>query len=819
MKKHKYPVISALLLLILFNPLHGRDVTKDLMKDAFPDAEAFMNEFLGRTNGGDYSSVRLPAPSGTSSEFKGMGETVFFKKDSAWTVESYKIIGSKLPASNFIEAVSIKGLFLVVTYLVRNDSQSAESILESPQISDEQGNHYDAYNMEGMYIKGVMYSTSKTISLEQLNPQITYKFSAIYPIPDAKKVLMFNARELGSIVPNTISIYLVDKDETQKAAVAEAKADEVRRGMPKDSAEAIKYLRQLANQGDAVVKNAAIKYLRQLANQGNADAQSNLGVMYGNGLGVPKDYTEAAKWSRLAADQGNANAQHNLGVMYANGEGVPKDDTEAVKWWRLAADQGNALAQEAIVQAYTAAAMRGDVTAQNLLGDLFATGKVVAQDYVEAVEWYSRAAQQGNTDAQRNLGLMYREGTGVPKDLKEAYIWLLAANAIEDLEKVEKELTTEQKAKALNTIAEGKLSKKKAALIRKTLNKEKIEIFSSGSKARIKIFPKMDTGLYKLEFFSSAPNRLLAMQEHHDLESLFPALVKWDEWTKAASENGFRASGDPDNDFKNLYYKRLIWTNNPDDSHFDVYAYSDRSGKWVVGNSISVSKGYLGVQTQELTIREAEGFGLPKSIKGVVITEAFGPAAKAGLKREDIITEINDKRVSTTVYLYYVLARALPGTKVTVKYIRAGKPESKEVTLGKRPNDDRSPVKLLKLQLYFSADKKGEYSLLIINPTHYVSTGKGYPMSDDDVLRFIKDDDESEIIIAKIKPYHGTGAQYIKSMTSVIEKIDERITDVGNKISAMSNDEILAMYDKEKRKEAERNTKEVIKNNPDLIFK
>ena len=473
MKKHKYPVISALLLLILFNSLHGRDVTKDLMKDAFPDAEAFMNEFLGRTNGGDYSSVRLPAPSGTSSEFKGMGETVFFKKDSAWTVESYKIIGSKLPASDFIEAVSIKGLFLVVTYLVRNDSQSAESILASPQISDEQGNHYDAYNMEGMYIKGVMYSTSKTISLEQLNPQITYKFSAIYPIPDAKKVLMFNARELGSIVPNTISIYLVDKDETQKAAVAEAKADEVRRGMPKDSAEAIKYLRQLANQEDAVVKNAAIKYLRQLANQGNADAQSNLGVMYGNGLGVPKDYTEAVKWSRLAADQGNANAQHNLGVMYANGRGVPKDDEEAVKWYRKAAEQGNAFAQsnlgvmydngrgvpkddEESVKWYRKAAEQGHANAQYNLGLMYYNGEGVPKDYAEAVKWYRLAAAQGNANAQFNLGYMYVTGEGVPNDLVQAHVWfnIAGANGHEAAKKnlaiVEKKMTDEQKAEAMN---------------------------------------------------------------------------------------------------------------------------------------------------------------------------------------------------------------------------------------------------------------------------------------------------------------------------------------------------------------------------------
>ncbi len=67
--------------------------------------------------------------------------------------------------------------------------------------------------------------------------------------------------------------------------------------------------------------------------------------MYDNGQGVPEDDAEAVRWYRLAADQGNATAQFNLGVMYDTGRGVPQDDAEAVRWYRLAADQGDADAQ------------------------------------------------------------------------------------------------------------------------------------------------------------------------------------------------------------------------------------------------------------------------------------------------------------------------------------------------------------------------------------------------------------------------------------------------------------------------------------------
>ena len=45
------------------------------------------------------------------------------------------------------------------------------------------------------------------------------------------------------------------------------------------------------------------------AEQGYADAQNNFGVMYENSEGVPQDYAEALRWYRRAAEQGDAIAQ------------------------------------------------------------------------------------------------------------------------------------------------------------------------------------------------------------------------------------------------------------------------------------------------------------------------------------------------------------------------------------------------------------------------------------------------------------------------------------------------------------------------------
>jgi TPR repeat protein len=51
---------------------------------------------------------------------------------------------------------------------------------------------------------------------------------------------------------------------------------------------------------------------------------------------------------------------------------------------------------------------------------MYARGKGVRQDLVEAVKWYRLAAEQGNADAQLNLGGMYREGKVVRQDHVEA---------------------------------------------------------------------------------------------------------------------------------------------------------------------------------------------------------------------------------------------------------------------------------------------------------------------------------------------------------------------------------------------------------------
>ena len=128
----------------------------------------------------------------------------------------------------------------------------------------------------------------------------------------------------------------------------------------------------------------ALRWYRKAADQGDADAEYNLGTMYRLGTGVSQDYVEAVKWYRMASNQDNANGQYGLGYMYYNGEGVQQDFALAARLYSQAADQGLARAQYDLAYMYY-------------------YGRGVAQDRLEANRLLHEAAAQGEARALRSL--------------------------------------------------------------------------------------------------------------------------------------------------------------------------------------------------------------------------------------------------------------------------------------------------------------------------------------------------------------------------------------------------------------------------------
>ncbi len=62
--------------------------------------------------------------------------------------------------------------------------------------------------------------------------------------------------------------------------------------------------------------------------------------------------------------------------------------------------------------------------------------------------------------------------------------------------------------------------------------------------------------------------------------------------------------------------------------------------------------------------------------------EAGGPAARAGLRAGDVITELNGFQVTTTDGLIAAIHYYAPGTKVTIGYLRDDQQHDTEATLG-----------------------------------------------------------------------------------------------------------------------------------------
>ena len=125
----------------------------------------------------------------------------------------------------------------------------------------------------------------------------------------------------------------------------------------------------------------------EAAQAGDARAQFNLGRMYLQGEGGPRDYAQALKWSEKAADQGIPGAQYDVARLYDQGLGVRRDPERAAGL-------------------YEKAAARGFTHAQVSLGDMYVAGRGAPMDLKRAAELYGAAAEQGDADAQFKLATL-----------------------------------------------------------------------------------------------------------------------------------------------------------------------------------------------------------------------------------------------------------------------------------------------------------------------------------------------------------------------------------------------------------------------------
>jgi serine protease Do len=107
-----------------------------------------------------------------------------------------------------------------------------------------------------------------------------------------------------------------------------------------------------------------------------------------------------------------------------------------------------------------------------------------------------------------------------------------------------------------------------------------------------------------------------------------------------------------------------------------------------------VSRGYLGIQVQELDPELQKLFGL-KEARGAMVLDIVpgGAGAAAGLRRYDVITAVSDRAIDDGDQLIRTISSLGPGVPVSLKVVRDGREVSLAARLVERadPPDPPSP--------------------------------------------------------------------------------------------------------------------------------
>jgi hypothetical protein len=168
----------------------------------------------------------------------------------------------------------------------------------------------------------------------------------------------------------------------------------------------------------------AITALEYAAEQGIAAAQWKLGRMFADGDGVDIDKLRAFEYfKRIASEHADEVPGTPRGLMVANAfvalghyyrDGIPDSPV------RPDADRARQMF-------WYAASYFADSDAQYHLGRLYADGKLLPRDTVQAARWFRLAANKGHHLAQATLGAMLFNGNGIQRQAALGLFWLIVA--------------------------------------------------------------------------------------------------------------------------------------------------------------------------------------------------------------------------------------------------------------------------------------------------------------------------------------------------------------------------------------------------------
>ncbi len=106
----------------------------------------------------------------------------------------------------------------------------------------------------------------------------------------------------------------------------------------------------------------------------------------------------------------------------------------------------------------------------------------------------------------------------------------------------------------------------------------------------------------------------------------------------------------------------------------------------IIGNG-SVTRGWIGVEPQNLNKELLDSLGLPIGTTGVLLSGVLegGPAAKGGVRPGDVITAVNSNPTKDVRQLLNQIAQIGPGDQANLKILRKNKEFEIKILAGRRP--------------------------------------------------------------------------------------------------------------------------------------
>lgn len=100
----------------------------------------------------------------------------------------------------------------------------------------------------------------------------------------------------------------------------------------------------------------------------------------------------------------------------------------------------------------------------------------------------------------------------------------------------------------------------------------------------------------------------------------------------------------------------------------------------------AVTRGYIGVEPQDLTPELVEAFRLARR-SGALITSVLrnGPADRAGVRSGDILIAVEGQAVQSTAAMLNAIAQLAPGSRARLRLVREGRELELTVSVGRRP--------------------------------------------------------------------------------------------------------------------------------------